>query len=77
MSKWPCPCPCTLDVYTCRTTDFSCTISPAVHRDINALVAGGYSADEIMAALIAPANDGRLRVETAGSLLNPNPETPR
>ncbi|MFN7530622.1 MAG: hypothetical protein ACK5T7_05930, partial [Gemmatimonas sp.] len=19
-----CPCPCTLDIYTCRTTDFSC-----------------------------------------------------
>jgi cytochrome c-type biogenesis protein CcmH len=46
-----CPCPCTLDVYTCRTTDFSCSISPAVHGDINALVAGGYSADEIMAAM--------------------------
>ncbi len=47
-----CPCPCTLDVYTCRTTDFTCGISPAVHRDINALVEGGYSADEIMNALL-------------------------
>jgi cytochrome c-type biogenesis protein CcmH len=46
-----CPCPCTLDVYTCRTTDFSCSISPAVHADINALVAGGYGAAEIMAAM--------------------------
>ncbi len=46
-----CPCPCTLDVFTCRTTDFTCGISPAVHRDLQALVDGGYSGDEIMAAL--------------------------
>ncbi|MEO7521316.1 MAG: cytochrome c-type biogenesis protein CcmH, partial [Gemmatimonas sp.] len=46
-----CPCPCTLDVYTCRTTDFNCGISPAVHGDIDVLVNGGYSADEIMTAM--------------------------
>lgn len=46
-----CPCPCTLDIFTCRTTDFNCGISPAVHKDIQAMVAGGYSADEIMAAM--------------------------
>lgn len=46
-----CPCPCTLDVYTCRTTMVSCGISPAVHGDIEVLVKGGYSADEIMAAM--------------------------
>jgi len=46
-----CPCPCTLDVYTCRTTDFTCSISPAVHRDVQSLVNGGYSADEIMVAM--------------------------
>jgi cytochrome c-type biogenesis protein CcmH len=46
-----CPCPCTLDVYTCRTTDFNCGISPAVHGDIEVLVNGGYSADEIMDAM--------------------------
>ncbi len=46
-----CPCPCTLDVYTCRTTDFNCGISPAVHGDIKALVDGGYSGAEIMAAM--------------------------
>ena len=46
-----CPCPCTLDVYTCRTTDVTCGISPAVHGDIQVLVQGGYSADEIMTAL--------------------------
>lgn len=47
-----CPCPCTLDVFTCRTTDFTCGNSPAVHRDVQAMVAGGYSADEIMQAMI-------------------------
>ena len=46
-----CPCPCTQSVYSCRTTDFSCSISPAVHGDIEALVKGGYNATEIMAAL--------------------------
>ena len=46
-----CPCPCTLDIYTCRTTDFNCGISPAVHGDIQRLVDGGYGADEIMAAM--------------------------
>ncbi len=46
-----CPCPCTLDIYTCRTTDFNCGISPAVHGDIQRLVEGGYNADEIMTAM--------------------------
>lgn len=45
-----CQCGCNLDVYTCRTTDFSCPVSPAMHRDMIALVAGGYAANEITAA---------------------------
>jgi len=45
-----CQCGCTLDVYTCRTTDFTCPVSPSMHRDIAQLVAGGYSADEIIQA---------------------------
>lgn len=52
-----CPCPCTLDIFTCRTTDFTCGISPAVHRDLQALVAGGYSADEIMSAMTGTYGD--------------------
>ena len=47
-----CQCSCTLDVYTCRTTDFSCTVSPAMHRDVMALVTGGYSAQEILDAFV-------------------------
>ena len=47
-----CQCGCTLDVYTCRTTDFSCAVSPAMHRDVLELVRGGYSAQEIMDAFV-------------------------
>ena len=47
-----CQCGCTLDVYTCRTTDFSCQVSPAMHRDVMALVAGGYTAQEILDAFV-------------------------
>ncbi|MEO6878037.1 MAG: cytochrome c-type biogenesis protein CcmH [Gemmatimonadaceae bacterium] len=45
-----CQCGCTLDVFTCRTTDFSCQVSPAMHRDVVALVQGGYGAQEILDA---------------------------
>jgi cytochrome c-type biogenesis protein CcmH len=47
-----CQCGCTLDVFTCRTTDFSCQVSPAMHRDIMALVEGGYDAQEIIDAFV-------------------------
>ncbi len=62
-----CACPCKLDVFTCRTTDFQCGISPAMHSDVVRLVDGGYSADEIIAAfttvygervLMAPVKEG-------------------
>jgi cytochrome c-type biogenesis protein CcmH len=47
-----CQCGCTLDVYTCRTTDFSCQVSPEMHRDVISLVEGGYSAPEILDAFV-------------------------
>jgi len=47
-----CQCGCILDVYTCRTTDFTCSVSPAMHRDVLRLVAGGYDAQEILAAFV-------------------------
>jgi cytochrome c-type biogenesis protein CcmH len=62
-----CACPCKLDVFTCRTTDFQCGISPAMHSDVVRLIEGGYSADEIIAAfttvygervLMAPVKEG-------------------
>ncbi|MEO6526899.1 MAG: cytochrome c-type biogenesis protein CcmH [Gemmatimonadaceae bacterium] len=48
-----CQCGCTLDVYICRTTDFSCAVSPAMHRDVMTLVDGGYSAQEILDAFVS------------------------
>jgi cytochrome c-type biogenesis protein CcmH len=52
-----CQCGCTLDVYTCRTTDFTCPVSPAMHHDVMALVTGGYSADEILETFRAAYGD--------------------
>ncbi len=48
--KIKCQCGCVLDIYTCRTTDFSCGVSPAMHGDVMALVTGGYNASEILSA---------------------------
>ncbi|HEX5436229.1 MAG TPA: cytochrome c-type biogenesis protein CcmH [Gemmatimonadaceae bacterium] len=47
-----CQCGCNLDIYTCRTTDFTCPVSPHMHSDVMALVAGGYSAQEIIDAFV-------------------------
>ena len=62
-----CQCGCNLDIYTCRTTDFACSVSPAMHADVMGLVAAGHSAQEILAAfksvygekvLMAPVRSG-------------------
>jgi cytochrome c-type biogenesis protein CcmH len=47
-----CQCGCTLDVYICRTTDFACEVSPAMHADIKSLVEGGYTAQEILDSFV-------------------------
>ena len=47
-----CTCGCTLDIYTCRTTDFTCTYSPALHKEVVALAQEGKTADEIVAAFV-------------------------
>jgi cytochrome c-type biogenesis protein CcmH len=47
-----CNCGCTLDVFTCRTTDFSCTYSPALHREVLALRDDGKTAREILDAFV-------------------------
>jgi cytochrome c-type biogenesis protein CcmH len=51
--KLLCTCGCTLDVYTCRTTDFSCTYSPALHREVVALYDEGRTAQEILDTFVA------------------------
>jgi cytochrome c-type biogenesis protein CcmH len=47
-----CQCGCTLDLFTCRTTDFTCQVSPAMHADVIDLVKGGYNAQEIIDAFV-------------------------
>lgn len=48
-----CTCGCTLDIYTCRTTDFTCTYSPELHKEVLALRADGKGAEEIVAAFVS------------------------
>jgi len=55
-----CTCGCNLDIYTCRTTDFTCTYSPALHREIVALAQQHKSADEIVAAFVAKYGESAL-----------------
>lgn len=47
-----CTCGCNLDIYTCRTTDFTCTYSPELHKEVLALRAAGKNPDEVVAAFV-------------------------
>ncbi len=47
-----CSCGCTLDIFTCRTTDFTCTYSPELHREVVELDRAGKSAQEILDAFV-------------------------
>jgi Uncharacterized protein involved in biosynthesis of c-type cytochromes len=40
-------------VFTCRTTDFSCTYSPRLHREVLALRSQGKTAQEVLDAFVA------------------------
>ena len=51
--KLACNCGCTLDVFTCRTTDFSCTYSPKLHREVLALRSQGLTAQQVLDAFVA------------------------
>jgi cytochrome c-type biogenesis protein CcmH len=48
-----CTCGCTLDIYTCRTTDFTCTYSPELHKEVLALRGEGKDAEAVIAAFVA------------------------
>ena len=50
--KLRCTCGCNLSVYTCRTTDFTCETSPAMHQQVIALVEESKSAEEILQAFV-------------------------
>jgi len=43
-----CTCGCGLDIYTCRTTDFTCTYSPALHKDVLAQFNAGKTPQQIV-----------------------------
>lgn len=47
-----CTCGCGLDVYTCRTTDFTCPVSPKLHAQVLALVTAGNTAEQVVAAFV-------------------------
>ena len=47
-----CTCGCNLDIYTCRTTDFTCSYSPALHREVLALRAAGKTPEEVVGAFV-------------------------
>jgi len=43
-----CTCGCNLDVYTCRTTDFTCAVSPAMHQHVVELAEQGMTGQQII-----------------------------
>jgi cytochrome c-type biogenesis protein CcmH len=48
-----CTCPCGLDIFTCRTTDFTCSYSPALHDEVLTLVRAGTGPEGVVAAFVA------------------------
>jgi cytochrome c-type biogenesis protein CcmH/NrfF len=48
-----CTCGCGLDVYTCRTTDFTCPQSPKMHRHVIELTQAGLSGEAIVAQFVS------------------------
>jgi cytochrome c-type biogenesis protein CcmH len=65
-----CNCGCTLDVFTCRATDFSCTYSPALHREVLALRDGGKTAQEILDAFVEKYGEKALMAPKPRGLIN-------
>jgi cytochrome c-type biogenesis protein CcmH/NrfF len=65
-----CTCGCTLDVFTCRTTDFSCTYSPALHREVLALRDEGKTAQQILDAFVAKYGEKALMAPKPQGVLN-------
>jgi cytochrome c-type biogenesis protein CcmH len=48
--KIRCTCGCNLSVYTCRTTDFECTVSPAMHQVVLQRLASGLTEAQVLAS---------------------------
>jgi cytochrome c-type biogenesis protein CcmH len=65
-----CNCGCTLDVFTCRTTDFSCTYSPKLHREVLALRDEGKTAQQILDAFVVKYGEKALMAPKPRGVLN-------
>lgn len=65
-----CNCGCTLDVFTCRTTDFSCTYSPALHREVLALKRDGLTAQQVLDAFVAKYGEKALMAPKPRGFVN-------
>ena len=65
-----CNCGCTLDVFTCRTTDFTCTYSPALHREVLALRDQGKTAQEILDAFVDKYGEKALMAPKPAGFIN-------
>ncbi len=69
-TRLACNCGCTLDVFTCRTTDFSCTYSPKLHREVLALKANGLSAQQVLDAFVAKYGEKALMAPKPKGFMN-------
>jgi len=65
-----CNCGCTLDVFTCRTTDFTCTYSPTLHREVLALRDEGKTAQEILDAFVDKYGEKALMAPKPEGVIN-------
>jgi cytochrome c-type biogenesis protein CcmH len=65
-----CNCGCTLDVFTCRTTDFTCTYSPRLHREVLALRDEGKTAQGILDAFVAKYGEKALMAPKPEGVIN-------
>lgn len=69
-TRLACNCGCTLDVFTCRTTDFSCTYSPALHREVVALKRDGLTAQQVIDAFVAKYGEKALMAPKPKGFMN-------
>jgi cytochrome c-type biogenesis protein CcmH len=69
-TRLACNCGCTLDVFTCRTTDFSCTYSPALHREVLALKRDGLTAQQVIDAFVAKYGEKALMAPKPKGFMN-------
>jgi cytochrome c-type biogenesis protein CcmH len=69
-TRLACNCGCTLDVFTCRTTDFSCTYSPKLHREVLALKEQGMTAQQVLDAFVAKYGEKALMAPKPRGIVN-------